>query len=90
MIIELLLDKINGKFMLNEGFTPSFHGPRNTLRQLFMAIPCLTKVLYHGFLAHEIFCDMFSWKIRGQEYGHEFFFFWKFSWARKCPSWDLH
>ena len=66
MVLELLLDGIDGKFMPNEGLTPSFHGPRNTLRQLFMAISCLTKVLHHGFMAH----DMSSWKIgsfMGQE-----------------------
>lgn len=70
MVLELLLDGIDGKFMPNEGLTPSFHGPRNTLRQLFMAISCLTKVLHHGFMAHEMFCDMSSWKIgsfMGQE-----------------------
>lgn len=31
MILELLLDGIDGKFMPNEGLTPSFHGPRNTM-----------------------------------------------------------
>ena len=60
MTLELLLDGIDGKFMPNEGLTPSFHCPRNTLRQLFMAV----------FMAHEMFCDMSSWKIgsfMGQE-----------------------
>ena len=52
------------KIMPHESLILRFHGPWNTLRRVHGKFNSL-KVLFHGFMKHEILCDKFSWKIQG-------------------------
>ena len=52
------------KVMPHESLVLWFHGPWNTLRRVHGKFNSL-KVFFHGFMAHEILCYKFSWKIQG-------------------------
>ena len=47
------------EIMPHESLILWFHGPWNTLRRVHGKFNSL-KVLFHGFMAHEILCDKFS------------------------------